>query len=341
MATGAFCSRKHPHFNMLPTHLEAIHFAQSDKMRDFLSIEIGKLWDTWPSEWNMNSFWKEYCEAPWDNWSLGSFTCMLCTPSQQAQESWHKQILQSRIPGLFKGSTEQVLHVALPQLVHIDGALIPNQLLFHVPDVPASMFEKALWFWRRHSTYMLQASAGRGMQRFHVLSASQTKYRRVDEKLVGWHDSLLLGVRPRGVTKLEDFLHIASALHVVEYAHDAGRKAVPCEYNEAELVCTCKCCRHVGICSHILLVSHLLQFIDLENILGIVSGEKRKRGGFTKGTRPALVREENELALLIQEKRARMEEERRIKERVNREMTEYFDVGIRVNRALQKGMGQQ
>ena len=126
---GAFCSKKHPHFDIIPSHLEAIHFAQSEEMRDFFIQEIGAVWDSWGEKWNLQSFWNEYCVDPWANWSIGLFDCMLCTPSQQAQESWHRQILQSRIPGMFKGSTEHVMQVALPKLVRMDAALLPDELL--------------------------------------------------------------------------------------------------------------------------------------------------------------------------------------------------------------------
>ena len=99
LGEGAFCSKKHPHFDTIAEHLEAVHLASSPLMRDFLIKEVGKVWDSWGDRWNLKSFWNEYMVEPWDNWSIGVFDGMLCTPSQQTQESWHRQILQSRIPG--------------------------------------------------------------------------------------------------------------------------------------------------------------------------------------------------------------------------------------------------
>ena len=54
----------------------------------------GELWDKWGEM--MDRFWTSYCAvgSGWDCWSIGLFDCVLCTPSQQAQESWHKQILR-------------------------------------------------------------------------------------------------------------------------------------------------------------------------------------------------------------------------------------------------------
>lgn len=90
-----------------------------------------QVWDTWGKQ--MDKFWNSYCINGWDNWSLGCFRYVpLCTPSQNTQESWHKQILQSKIPGMFKGSTEHCLAVAMPQLVRIDGIQLPDLLSFEV-----------------------------------------------------------------------------------------------------------------------------------------------------------------------------------------------------------------
>ena len=48
---------------------------------------------------------------------------VLTTANQpaQAQESWHRSILQAKIPGMFKGSTDHVFKVAMPSLIEIDG----------------------------------------------------------------------------------------------------------------------------------------------------------------------------------------------------------------------------
>ena len=109
---GEFCSKKHPHFELIGVCLDAVHMAQSEDMRDFLICMIGPVWDSWGEKWNLRSFWNEYMVHPWDNWSIGLFDCMLATPSQQTEESWHKLILRSRIPGMFKGSTASVMKVA-------------------------------------------------------------------------------------------------------------------------------------------------------------------------------------------------------------------------------------
>ena len=98
------------------------------------------MWDEWGNE--MNTFWNSYCVAPWLNWSAGDVKCKLATPSQQAQESWHKQLKNARIPGMMKGSTHYVFNTTLPHLIQMDALLSPDELCYEVPCIPTKMMEK-------------------------------------------------------------------------------------------------------------------------------------------------------------------------------------------------------
>ena len=294
---GAFCSKKHPHYDTIYDHLHAIHSCQTGKMRDFFMREIGAVWDSWGNRWNMRSFWNEYCVAPWDNWSIGLFDCMLCTPSQNAQESWHKQILQSRIPGMFKGSTEQVMHVALRKLVQMDAALIPDKLLLSVPAVPCKMLQKAHWYCSNKETHIYythdsDVGAEEPIFSFYVLSQSCKRYNKIDSLLVTRYRSLLKGERPRGLTKLQSFIDVLHSVHVVEYGDDVGRTAPMSDMNPEGLACNCHSFRRVGICSHVMALNHMLGSLDVAQLAGEMTGGKRERGGFRQGVRPALVPEQ-------------------------------------------------
>jgi hypothetical protein len=79
-------------------------------------------------------------------------------------------------------------------------------------------------------------------------------------------------------------------MHFLRYADDDD--GVPkCEWNPANLSCpTCKGFRNWGICSHVIAINHILDKIDLEDQLKELGGP-RKKGGFNKGVRPALIRE--------------------------------------------------
>ena len=80
---GEYASKTWEKFELVGQQLLDIHLAQTEEMRDLLMHEYGKKWDEWGTQ--MNTFWNSYCRGGWDNWSLGIFNCMLCTPSQQAQ----------------------------------------------------------------------------------------------------------------------------------------------------------------------------------------------------------------------------------------------------------------
>ena len=107
--------------------------AHTSAMKTLLIDACGKHWDSLPNgKSTMRTFWNSYCVAPWDCWSVGGFDVPLCTPSQQTQESWHRQLQTGRIPGMFKGTLAMVLQVALPQLVRMDGLENEDVLNFKV-----------------------------------------------------------------------------------------------------------------------------------------------------------------------------------------------------------------
>ena len=113
--------------------------------RLFITDQIGHLWDTYGEYCPLN-VWNLYLEEPWNNWSIGGGsmnTVPFCTPNQNCQENWHGRILKERIPGMFKGSTEHVMQVALRQLIELDATMIPSVLQFHVPAIPRRWWRNA------------------------------------------------------------------------------------------------------------------------------------------------------------------------------------------------------
>ena len=106
------------------------------------------------SSMEMLKFWNSYLVPEWQNWSLCDVDCTLATPSNQCQESWHKELKTTRIPGLFRCSTEIVFSTALPQLVRLDAALIPSELNFSLDWAPPAMLQKALWLVDHHTTHI-------------------------------------------------------------------------------------------------------------------------------------------------------------------------------------------
>jgi len=87
-AQGEYAKKTWAHFEEAQAHIQTIHMAGSPPMKEMLIREVGLVWDKWGGK-HMNTFWNSYCVSPWDCWSVGDFACMLCTPSQNTQESWH------------------------------------------------------------------------------------------------------------------------------------------------------------------------------------------------------------------------------------------------------------
>ena len=89
-------------------------------------------------------------------------------------------------------------------------------------------------------------------------------------------------------------------IYVLYFSFCADRDAPFCEHNPEELVCSCKGFRHVGICSHVLVINDWLDSIDVTGLLTDLSGGRvgKQRtfgnagGGYMKGVRPALTKED-------------------------------------------------
>ena len=96
------------------------------------NVPCWQIWDKPEWDQEMNTFWDSNCRDPWKCFSIGEFDCMLATPENQCQEAYHRTILKTKIPGQFKGSTEHVMQHAVPQLVKMDGLLLPSKINFEV-----------------------------------------------------------------------------------------------------------------------------------------------------------------------------------------------------------------
>lgn len=100
--------------------------------------------------------------------------------------------------------------------------------------------------------------------------------------IVQRYTALLMGERPSGLTSLNAYIDVLHAIHLVLFASDAGRPTPPCADNPAGLLCMCKGFRHVGICSHVLVVNLWQDDIDLGCLLGDIACGRSSKGGFSK-----------------------------------------------------------
>lgn len=287
---GAYCKKTWAHFDDVTEHLQSIHLAHTAEMRDMLMHEFGKLWDQWGRQ--MDTFWNSYCkkDGGWDVWSIGIFDCMLCTPSQQAHESWHEQIKRSKIPGMLRASTEHLFKESLPQLVMMDSIQIPSNLVFHVPAVPKKMIEKSLWYVQHSETHVHAFKNDDGEINFYVLRKDNTTgYKKISPRLIEMYEAASEGTKDRRIKDLAHLTDVCSSMHLLCPEHkDWG---VPsCDLNPANLDCMhCKGFKGHGICSHVLAVNHIMKNVNLRHeLMEIGQGVHKKGGGNRQKNVPAL-----------------------------------------------------
>ena len=206
-------------------------------MARLLISEVVKVWDKLGTGTEMNTFWNSYCVGPWDNWSLGLFDCMLCTPSQQTQESWHKQLMVSKIPNMLLGSTEYLFKETLPQLIAMDGIQIPSTLPFHVPALPRGMMQKALWYVEHQTTHvhavkLLDSSIGY----FILRKDNPGGFKKLDQRLKDMYLAALNGEKDKRIKSLDQLENLVMSIRLVANS-TAPWGVVQCEANTANLDC--------------------------------------------------------------------------------------------------------
>ena len=99
-----------------------------------------------------------------------------------------------RIPGCFNGSTEYVIHEAMPLLAKLDGVLIPSVLSYslNVPAIPTAIYQKASKYVNAQDTRIrIFEGEGDGEYIYYFLSMSQTKCTKFTTALLGQYQSML------------------------------------------------------------------------------------------------------------------------------------------------------
>ena len=296
---GEYTKKSWAHHEDVVPHLQSIHLAHTPEMRDLLMVEYGKVWDSWGHQ--MDVFWSSYCKkgGGWDVWSVGLFDCMLCTPSQQTQESWHKQLSVSKIPGMFKGSTEVLIKETMPQLIDMDALQIPSELTFHVECVPKAMVKKALWYVDHQETHIhawkTTTDDGATVFSYYVLRKDQKLgVKGLSKRIMEMYTRAADGIKDPRIKDLSHLTDLCGAFQAVGPMDDKYKVPV-CEYNPANLDCYyCKGFKHVGICSHVLCLNHILKRINLRRLvmeIGQNKCSKNKTGvGRPKKPEPALTK---------------------------------------------------
>lgn len=235
---------------------------------------------------------------------------MLCTPNQNTQESWHLHLQTTRVPALFRASTEYVFAEGLPQLIELDGIGLPKVLNFSVPCIPKGKMQKALWYVEHQASHILiKATQADEFVYYFLRKDNPLKVNRITKGLVAQYESALEGIKDARCKHIDSLTDVCNSFHFVCEARE--EYGVPdCEGNPALLDCpTCKAFKGVGICSHVLAINHILKRFNVRYQLATM-GKKTDKTLYKGGKKtPALERipqrepdssdEEEEQALLL------------------------------------------
>jgi hypothetical protein len=291
---GEYCKVTFAHFEEAKEHVRAIHLAVSVQMKELLIEMIGDVWDEWGDQGLRTKFWNSYCVEPWDCWSVGLFENPLCTPSNNTQEAWHRDLLRSRIPGHFRGSTECVFNVALPKLIDMDALLQPSILTFDVPAIPAKMMQKALFYITNQKTHVHSFDL-EGEPAYYVLSETKAAGAKcITKRIIEMFTRAMIGELDARIKDVPSLMQVCQSMHLVCKPAE-GMTVYECDGNRGKYDCVaCKGFKGVGICSHVLAINHITKQYNVRYELSMLQTRSSKKaaikGGNVKRVAPALTR---------------------------------------------------
>ena len=184
-----------------------------------------------------------------------------------------------------KGSTTTVLQYSFPKIVQRDATTMADVLQLSLPKgwIHPNQYVQALKLAKAQQQRILPTDDST----FCVLTSDGLKtHKKITHKLVGQYvpeaisnayrfcigpnhmrivvciahiryNAMDANEDPRGVKRFEKLVAIRAAIVKVTVATDAA-SICPCEANPYDLFCPCKGARKVGICYHILGVTHCI-----------------------------------------------------------------------------------
>lgn len=286
-------NRQWQHFEEVENQLRDIHMAHTDAMKMLLIVEAGARWDSFGKQ--MDIFWDNNLVTPWDCWSLSDCDGPLEVPLNQTQERYHRTILEGKIPGMFKGSTEHVFAVALPQLIRQDGLMKPTFLRFDVPFVPKPILKKASWYVQHRKTHLVIIKDPRDKNKFFyyfLVKDNPLGLKKITNASLQAYIDAVNGKKPKN----QSYADLRKVCFSYHFAVQNGGYDVPecLKFNDAKINCpTCKNFMLYGICSHVCCINDILKNIDLEDLLKVTAEPRKgkRKGGSNMGVKPALVKE--------------------------------------------------
>ena len=195
---------------------------------------------------------------------------------------------------MFRGSTEFCFKETLPQLIRMDGILLPSELCLSVPAVPKKMLQKALWYVENQKTHIHAFQAERhGAVSYYVMRKDNALgLKKISTRAIDMYErALFQGEMDPRVKDLDHLLEVCSSFHRID-EEDEDWPVLDCEFNPARHDCIgCKCFKSYGICSHVAALNHILKRINIQRELMTIGHKaSKKAGGNVKRPPPALQR---------------------------------------------------
>ena len=277
MAKGSILSKTNPYYGECFHYLKAVHFTHSTEMNEALCTRINKLLESYEANGleqrgrlTTLTLRQAHLTPPWNTFSLGTFDGLasgcrdlpLILPSNQCQESWHKQLMKL-LQGKLRGSTDYVLKTSMPRILLDDTLNMPRELCFEPTHINPKMLRKALRIIAAESTMTRCHGAV-----FFVIRI-KGKLEKLSARNVTDYKEVLNGRDPKYYRAFNDaepdskeallaWIEVAQSMHSV-FVQGKGPTGmyISSMLNPAELVCTCKGFKVSSNCSHTIAITAL------------------------------------------------------------------------------------
>lgn len=145
LSHGKLLSKCHPkHETICLDVYPTLRRCGTPKCFDLMAAALGREWGD--EDAALNRLWDSTMCGDYANWFLGyDQKTPLAPPSNQCQESWHQNGVMKVLKKDLHGSTETVLTVTLPNIMGLDGALMPEKLNLEIKAswIQSGMYKKA------------------------------------------------------------------------------------------------------------------------------------------------------------------------------------------------------
>jgi hypothetical protein len=123
---------------------------------------------------------------------------------------------------------------------------------------------------------------------YFLVKDNPSKFKKISPTILKAYLAATEGKVSKGFKEKRAFLNLCQSFHFLHESLETTYDVPFCKHNSQTLTCpTCKGFKHVGICSHVLAVNHIVGEIDITFLLD-KTDKPKKKGGQRAKPRPAL-----------------------------------------------------